>query len=335
MQARFDSEKKEKEITLLTKDKKIKDLEFENSQNELHKQLQLNFLFIAGLVLMALLAFFVFRSYRLKKRANHELEEKNYLIEEKNKEITDSILYAEKIQRAILPAMNELEQLFPRSFVLFKPKDIVSGDFYWTAKMNQSIFYATVDCTGHGVPGGFMSMLGNSLLNEIILEKKITEPAEVLDMLRIKIIMALKQTGASGENKDGMDMILCRIDASENKLTYAAANNPLWLVRDGKLTEYAADKQPVGVSVMEVKQFTQHLIPLQKNDLIYTFTDGYADQFGGPKGKKFKYKQFEKLILQNHSLPLEEQRKKLDEVHEDWKKGLVQVDDILVIGIKY
>ena len=336
MQARFDSEKKEREITLLTKDKEISDLEQERTQADLKKQKLWMYFVIAGLVLMVLLAVFIFRSNRHKQKANRLLEEKNVLIEEKNKEITDSILYAEKIQRAILPAENEFAQLFPESFVLYRPKDIVSGDFYWIASAGNKLFYATVDCTGHGVPGGFMSMLGNSLLNEIVLEKKITEPGEVLDMLRVKIIMALKQeTAVDGVRmQDGMDMNFCCIDTMNHVLHYAAANNPLWLVRGGRLQEFAADKQPVGVTATDIVQFSQREIRLQKGDCIYTFTDGYADQFGGEKGKKFKYKQLEELLLAGAHLDMARQKEALARAMDKWIQGYDQVDDILVIGVR-
>jgi serine phosphatase RsbU (regulator of sigma subunit) len=181
-----------------------------------------------------------------------------------------------------------------------------------------------------------MSMLGNSLLNEIVLEKKITEPGEVLDMLRVKIIMALKQeTAVAGVRmQDGMDMNFCRIDTVNNVLHYAAANNPLWLVRGDQLIEFPADKQPVGVSATDIVQFSQREIKLQKGDAIYSFTDGYADQFGGEKGKKFKYKQLEDLLLSNAGRSMPEQKEALTLAMDNWVQGYDQVDDILIIGIR-
>jgi serine phosphatase RsbU (regulator of sigma subunit) len=256
------------------------------------------------------------------------------IIREKNKDITDSINYAQKIQQAILPDQNEFTKHFPDSFVLFKPKDIVSGDFYWLAQKNDYVFYAAIDCTGHGVPGGFMSMLGSSLLNEIINDKNVFEPGDILDLLRIKIIQALKQKGESGENKDGMDMCLCRINKDRNELVYAAANNPLWIVRNNELLEFASNKQPVGISVGNFSQFEQSTVPLKSNDCIYIFTDGYADQFGGPKGKKFKYKPLKELLIANNKSPMHSQKEILDSTIMNWKGEMEQVDDILLIGIR-
>ncbi len=334
LSTRYDLEKKQREISLLTKDNEIKNLAMSRNEVDLKKQKLVNFLVFGGLLVVMLLAFFIYRNNRQKKKANNALEEKNQLIEEKNKEITDSIIYAEKIQRALLPSATDFEQLFPDSFVLFRPKDIVSGDFYWIAKQGDYVFYVTADCTGHGVPGSFMSMLGTSLLNDIVVEKKVTDPAEVLDLLRIKIIMALKQTGASGENKDGMDMVFCRIDKKKNELTYAAANNPLWIMRKGEVLEFEADKEPVGVSVGESSQFNQHTIPLSEGDIVYTFTDGYADQFGGEKGKKFKYRQLKELLLKNAGKAMDSQCKILEDTIVKWQGELDQVDDILLIGMR-
>ena len=261
-----------------------------------------------------------------------ELRHEKEKVEAAHKDIKDSINYAKKIQTAILPQDEQFAKLLPGSFVLFKPKDIVSGDFYWITQSGEAVLYATADCTGHGVPGGFMTMLGTSLLNEIVNEKKISEPAAVLNELREKIISSLRQTGASGESKDGMDMVLCRIE--KNKLTYAAANNSLYIIRNGLLKEYKPDKQPIGFYGDEKKPFTQHEIELMPGDMIFTFTDGYADQFGGEKGKKFKYRQLEDLLCDIYAKPLSEQKKILDTTIEKWKEGYDQVDDILIIGIQ-
>ncbi len=331
---------------------KIKDAEIEVQQAQLKQEKTLRYSLFTGLSLIVVFTLFLFNRFKITQKQKriielqnrtvdhqrHMAEEQRVLVEEKNKEITDSILYAEKIQRAIMPSASGFSKIIPNSFILFKPKDIVSGDFYWIQETSEYIFYATVDCTGHGVPGGFMSMLGTALLNEIINEKKIYEPADILDLLRIKIILALKQKGESNENKDGMDMVLCRLTKDFKELTYAAANNPLWIIKqDGttlKLQELKADKQPVGINAGNMLQFNQHSFALEKGDTIYTFTDGYADQFGGDKGKKFKQKQLQGTVLSIAHLPIEGQYSLLDKKFENWKKNLEQVDDVLVIGIK-
>jgi serine phosphatase RsbU (regulator of sigma subunit) len=225
-------------------------------------------------------------------------------------------------------------------FILYKPKDIVSGDFYYaqahkgTQAKNEMFYLGTADCTGHGVPGAFMSMLGVSALNEAIIEKNIAMPHEILNDVRHSIIASLNPEGSDEESKDGMDCVLCAYDF-ENKLLYlAAANNPLWIVRGGEVIEYKPDKMPVGKYNDDLKSFTLQTVQLQKGDIVYTFTDGYADQFGGPKGKKFKYKQLEEKLLEVHKLPMEEQKSKLADIFENWKGNMEQVDDVLIIGIR-
>jgi serine phosphatase RsbU (regulator of sigma subunit) len=225
-------------------------------------------------------------------------------------------------------------------FILYKPKDIVSGDFYYALShkhsgSNKEIFYmCTADCTGHGVPGALMSMMGISHLNESIIEKNLVHPSEILDNMRKGIISSLNPEGSEEESKDGMDCVLCAYDFENMVLEFAAANNPLWLVRDKELVSFKPDKMPVGKYGEEMKPFSLQKTDLRKGDIVYTFTDGYADQFGGPKGKKFKYKQLEELLLANHQLPMEEQKKILDDAIESWKGGLEQVDDILIIGLR-
>ncbi|MCK6648389.1 MAG: serine/threonine-protein phosphatase [Bacteroidia bacterium] len=225
-------------------------------------------------------------------------------------------------------------------FILYKPKDIVSGDFYYALShkhqgSKKEIFYmSAADCTGHGVPGALMSMMAVSKLNESIIEKNLIAPNEILDNVRKGIIASLNPEGSEEESKDGMDCVLCAFDFEDMKLDFAAANNPLWLVRDGKVTEYAPDKMPVGKSPKENEPYTLKSIDLVKGDIIYIFTDGYADQFGGEKGKKFKYKQLQELLISNSHLPMPEQKQILANTIEKWMGNLEQVDDILVIGIK-
>lgn len=225
-------------------------------------------------------------------------------------------------------------------FILYKPKDIVSGDFYYALahktndSENEKFFLCTADCTGHGVPGAFMSMLNISYLDESIIEKNMSKPNEVLNHIRTEIISSLNPEGSEEESKDGMDCVLCAYDFDKMILEFAAANNPLWLVREGAIIEYKPDKMPVGKYNDELKPFSLQKVELKKGDIVYTFTDGYADQFGGPKGKKFKYKQLENLLLENHKLPMDDQKRILNEKFDEWKGNLEQVDDVLVIGIK-
>ena len=225
-------------------------------------------------------------------------------------------------------------------FILYKPKDIVSGDFYYAlahknaSSKNELFYICAADCTGHGVPGAFMSMLGVSSLNESIIEKNISQPNEILNDIRNSIIASLNPEGSEEEAKDGMDCVLCAYDFENMQLHVAAANNPLWIIRNGGLDEYKPDKMPVGKYGDELKPFSLQTINLQKGDVVYSFTDGYADQFGGPKGKKFKYKQLEEKLLAYHNLPMEEQKKNLAEIFENWKGNMEQIDDVLVIGVK-
>jgi serine phosphatase RsbU (regulator of sigma subunit) len=225
-------------------------------------------------------------------------------------------------------------------FILFKPKDIVSGDFYYAqahkpnGHPNELFYICTADCTGHGVPGALMSMVGISRLNESILEKNIVHPNEILDNVRKGIIDSLNPEGSEEESKDGMDCVLCAYDFRNSRLEFAAANNPLWLVRDKQVVEYKPDKMPVGKYGDDIKPFTLQSVDLKEGDIVYTFTDGFADQFGGPKGKKFKYKQLQDILLENHHLPLDEQKEILNKKFEDWKGNLEQVDDVTIIGIK-
>jgi len=274
------------------------------------------------------------REAELERVKNTELKNAFDIIEEKNKDITDSIHSALRIQRAILPTNEEVKRLFPESFVLFKPRDIVSGDFYWISEIGDKTLIAAVDCTGHGVPGAFMSMIGNALLNQIVNEKHITAPCEVLFHLRESIIRSLKQTGAIGEGKEGMDIALCAIDKKSNTLEFAGAHNPLWIFRkNGEFEEILADKQPIGLQYEELRPFTNHTITLEKGDRLYIFTDGYADQFGGPNGKKFKYKQLQERLVAIGMRPMETQKEILDSAFVEWRGGLEQIDDVLVIGI--
>jgi serine phosphatase RsbU (regulator of sigma subunit) len=234
----------------------------------------------------------------------------------------------------------EMEKLQDKKFFIFyKPKDIVSGDFYFALshKHPQSeverFYLCTADCTGHGVPGAFMSMLNISYLNESIIEKNISQPNEILNHIRDEIISSLNPEGSEEESKDGMDCILCSFDFTNNTLDYAAANNSFYIVRNGELISCGADKMPVGMH-SDMKPFTLKTVKLEKGDVVYTLTDGLPDQFGGPKGKKYKYKQLEELLLANYKLPMDEQKQALGKSFDAWKGNLEQIDDVLLIGIR-
>lgn len=278
------------------------------------------------------------------KDINHNLENKvlertkeihhqKEIVEEKNKEIVDSINYAERLQRAILPTYSKVKEHLPDSFVLFKPKDIVSGDFYWMHTHGGQVMIAAVDCTGHGVPGAMVSVVGANSLDRCVKEFGLKKPSSVLDKLTDLVIETFETS--EHEVKDGMDITLCSIDMKERKIQFAAANNPLWILHHEtkELEEIKADKQPIG-KFDHRKEFTNHNIQLKKGDCIYLFSDGYADQFGGPNGKKFKYKTMQNLLIEIHEKPMEDQREILNREFEKWRGMLEQIDDVCVIGIR-
>lgn len=333
MSTRFETEKKDKE--LIKKDAEIQFSEVESKRRATQRNA-----FLVGFVLIALLALVILKNLRDKQKANAKLtdaygviELKNRIVEEKNKNITDSINYAKRIQSALLASGSLLQRNLPEYFVLYLPKDIVSGDFYWAHQSDDSFLICTGDCTGHGVPGAFMSLLSISSLNEIVIEKKINAPNLVLDQLRDKIIKVMNPEGSLQKSYEGMDGTLCRYNFKSNELSFSGANNGVWIVSDGELREYKGDKQPIGFHV-DAKPFALQQVKLKKSDIVYTYTDGYADQFGGEKGKKFKYKQLQSLLLSVSSQPMQDQKKLLEKALLDWKGGFEQVDDILLIGVK-
>ncbi len=254
-------------------------------------------------------------------------------IEEIYKEVSQSIDYAQRIQRSILPDGSILEKYFAEYFVLFRPRDIVSGDFYWATHIEGYTIVTASDCTGHGVPGAFMSMLGISYLREIVQKEYITHPSVILRKLRKEIIRTLRQKGDAGEQKDGMDMALISVNHKTNLCYFAGANNPLYLIRNKELIEFKPDKMPIAI-YEKMDKYTMHEIQLIKKDQLYMFSDGFPDQFGGPKGKKFLYKQFKELLLETSSFSMSEQKSILEEKFIEWKGNLDQVDDVIVLGIK-
>jgi serine phosphatase RsbU (regulator of sigma subunit) len=263
-----------------------------------------------------------------------KVDETYAMLHEKNKEVMDSINYAERIQRSFLATKNLLDDNLKNYFVFFQPKDIVSGDFYWASKLSNGNFVlATADSTGHGVPGAIMSILNISSLEKAV-ENGLTNPSEILNHTRINIIKRLKKDGSADGGKDGMDVSLICFDFAHNKFTYAAANNPVWVVRETNLIELLPDKMPVGKHDNDTIPFKQHEFILQTGDVIYALTDGMPDQFGGPKGKKFMYKKLKELLIFISVEPMETQKQKLSQAINIWKGNLEQVDDITLIGIK-
>ncbi len=265
--------------------------------------------------------------------AKIEIETQRDQIIEQNKGITDSIHYASRIQHAVLPGKLALEKYLPEHFILFKPRDIVSGDFYWVEQKNDRVIICAADCTGHGVPGAFMSMLGLTFLNEIVNKDEILKASEILNRLRSYIINALSHKDSQG--MDGMDISLVVLDRGLNTMEYAGAYNPLILIRQGEVLEYKADKMPVGKHVVDLGPFTNKRIALEKGDVFYLFSDGFPDQFGGEKGGKYKMRPFRLLLERISRKPMEEQHRILEEELNDWMKDVEQVDDILVMGIRY
>ena len=268
-------------------------------------------------------------------RQKEEIETKNQELEVLYKHVTDSIKYAKRIQEAILPPDSLVKRLLPNSFVLYKPKDIVSGDFYWVDEKNGKTMYAAVDCTGHGVPGAFMSIVGYNLLKHVVDNNNFTTPSLILDGLNDGVSETLHHGQEDAYAKDGMDLSLCTIDFKTLELQYSGAFNPLFIIRDSELFQIKADKFPVGYFLGEQKRkFKNHIIQLEKGDCIYIFSDGYVDQFGGPNGKKFMAKNFRDLLLDVHKEPIFLQKEILNRTFEEWRGNQEQVDDILIIGVK-
>jgi serine phosphatase RsbU (regulator of sigma subunit) len=324
------------------------------------------------LALLLVFAFVQWRTSRLKKsqkeleltihqrtleisEKNEELNQQNQNLAEQRDEIqiqkdeiqrqkqamTDSIVYAKRIQTATLPPDEVLKYLFPKHFVLYRPLQIVSGDFYWLAQKKGKIIVAVADCTGHGVPGAFMSMLGSALLNDIVSNMDMLQANLILNELRDRIILSLRQTGEADEARDGMDIALCVLDREQMELQYAGANNPLYHIREGKLSEIKADPMPIGISSEAGKSFTNHPLSLKKDDALYLFSDGLIDQAGGEKRKRFKSSRFKSLLLEIQDRIMFEQKVVLEGSLNEWmgltglyKQEYEQIDDILVMGIK-
>jgi len=278
----------------------------------------------------------------LEEKVRHRtkvIKAKNELLELHKKEIVDSIYYAKRIQDGMLKTEDSVVDSFPPHFILFKPKDIVSGDFYWALEKQGHLFLTVADCTGHGVPGAFLTILGASMLNEINAHDELLTPAEILDKLRDRIIKELSQSKEADTLKDGMDMSIVRLNLETKQLIWAGANNPLWVVRNQKeespvLDEYRPHRQPIAYYPV-MTPFENHIVDLSTGDVAYLFSDGYMDQFGGPHDRRFMKKRFKELLLTIQSKSMEEQKEKLDKTIMEWKGGEEQLDDILIIGVRF
>ncbi|OFY74715.1 MAG: hypothetical protein A2275_02050 [Bacteroidetes bacterium RIFOXYA12_FULL_35_11] len=359
MEAKYQNEKKQKEIELLNKNEELQKIEVKSQRTQ-------KYAFIGGFILMLALAVVIFRSYRQKRIANkilfqqeEEIVEKNEELQQqkeeiqvqaellslanteleiRNTQILDSIGFAKLIQEAILPTEELIKKHLPESFIFFQPKDIVSGDFYWFAQVNGKSLIAAIDCTGHGVPGAFMSMIGSTLLNHIVKENGITNPSKILNNLHIGVLDALK--GDNENLQNGMDMSLCVIDKEKKTLEFAGAMNSIYVVKEKIIEEIEADDNSIGsIELREIEHgfagFTTKTMNIENGQDIYMFSDGYNDQFGGPDESKFNRRRFETLLTDISDLPMCEQRNEIEKTFFEWKGSSKQIDDVLVIGIKF
>jgi serine phosphatase RsbU (regulator of sigma subunit) len=304
--------------------------------SELKRQKIVTYSTIVVLLLVMGFAIYVYRSYRQKRKLNNELDFQNKSIEQKNREITDSISYAKRIQNAILPAPETIREIMPDSFILFKPKDIVSGDFYFFLHNKDEIYFGAADCTGHGVPGAFMSLIGYEKLYDA--SHQTSHTGEILSIVNKGIRKSLRQTTDNSSTRDGMDIALCCIQ-NENggkQLSFSGANRPLWVIRKGanSLEEFKPTKKAIGGFTEEDQGFDVFKTEVKEGDTIYMFSDGYTDQFGGEKGKKFSSKRFKELLLEIKHLNMADQAKHLESFIDSWKQKEEQLDDILVLGVR-
>jgi serine phosphatase RsbU (regulator of sigma subunit) len=348
MSAQYENDKKEHELNMVRKEKELDELKLKSSRFYLYLSL------IGAITLMLLLAFIYYR-YKERKKSHEVLQVQHKEIKQQKEEITDSIAYAKRIQQAILPPDRVIERLFPDGFIFYKPKDIVSGDFYFLDEKNGKTVFAAVDCTGHGVPGAMVSVVGFNILSQAVREKGLTNPAEILNFLDKGVNDTLRQSENESGIKDGMDLAVCSYDPLSKTLQYAGAFNPFILVRKNVKSELAAEHEKyffTGENILEIKAdkfpignnadgvtdaYTQHELRLRAGDSIYIYSDGFADQFGGDTrvgGKKFLYKRLKFLLEEISELSVREQKEKLNSVFTEWKGKYEQVDDVLVMGLK-
>jgi serine phosphatase RsbU (regulator of sigma subunit) len=363
MQIRYETEKKEREL-------KEKSIEVIQQKEQNRRQTIFIYYGLVLLIFVSVSALLIIRQNKKDRKANELLaiknqeilqqkeeisaqrdaieEQKNEIekqrdvaekrgdeIASQNQKITDSIEYASRIQSAVLPPLAIMNAILPSYFIMYRPRDIVSGDFYFVRKAKNKTVVAAVDCTGHGVPGAFMSMLGSSLLTEIVGKELFENAADILERLRENVKNALHQTGGNDDKtSDGMDCALCVIDYENNYLDFAGANNPLVIIRNEEMIEYNGDRMPIGVHLIEEGAYTNHRIELQANDMIYMYSDGYQDQFGGDKGRKLFIRNFKQYLMDVHKMPPAEQKIQLEALFDAWKGNYKQIDDVIVMGLK-
>ena len=331
LQTKYETEKKEKEISLL---------QLENKSNEEKALAEKNTrnLIIASITFIALIitifTFLLYKRFAISNRQKVIIQKQKDIVDEKNKEVFDSINYALTIQQAVISSEHELINGLTDAMVFFKPKDIVSGDFYWHTSLNHFIFYVVADCTGHGVPGAFMSLMGMNYLSEIINEKKVIDTAEILNLLREKVIASLNKSNSTTQKRDGMDMVIVRLDTHTKQIQFSGANNSIYILNQQGLKEIKGNKMPIGLHSGDVRGFETKTVQLATNDRVFAFTDGLPDQFGGPKGKKLMYKRLETLIAESSDTSLQSFKETLTIVFENWKGTAEQVDDITLICLQ-
>lgn len=325
LKSRYNDEKQENKLALIESARKTEQAESDRNIA----------LLVIGIVILLGLVAFIYARFIAKQRHTNALERKNTEITLQKNAITDSINYARRIQDSILPPDHHVENILPQSFIFYAPKDVVSGDFYWVEKSNSLLIFAAVDCTGHGVPGALMSVVGFNLLNQAVNEMNLTRPADILHHLDYGVNKLLRQSDTDNTVKDGMDLAVCTLDPKTRELQYAGVFNPAYIVSNGQLTQLRADKFPIGINVDgKTDNYTNHSIRVMPGDMIYLFSDGYADQFGGPAGKKFMYNRFRLLLTEISGLPVKKQKEILGEKFTEWKGTLEQIDDVLIIGVR-
>ncbi|MBA3971532.1 MAG: tetratricopeptide repeat protein [Bacteroidetes bacterium] len=333
-QLKYEYEKKSTaDSVAYSKEAEIKEIQIAKQEGEIRAKRIQQYALFGGLLIVIVFAGFMFNRFKVTQKQKEIIEGQKEIVEEKNREITDSITYAKRIQSAILPPAKLVKQYLPESFVFYKPKDIVAGDFYWLEPKDGKILFAAADCTGHGVPGAMVSVVCNNALNRAVREYGLTEPDQILNKTREIVIEEFEKS--EDDVKDGMDISLCALSIDSSLLQWAGANNPLWIIRKNafEVEEIKANKQPIGKHI-DQQPFDIYDLQLQKGDSIYIFTDGYQDQFGGSKGKKFKTSQLKEIILSMQQETMEKQKDILARALSVWKGNIEQVDDICIIGVR-